>query len=217
MSTLIETLAYRLSNNSRARKFNQFLSLVAPKKDDTIIDVGINATEYSIGDNYLEKFYPYPEMITAVGQDNISIFAKRYPKIRSVSGDGLSLPFHDNEFTIGYSNAVLEHVGSSEQQILFLRELYRVSTRGYLTTPNKTFPIEIHTRIPLLHLLLPQSLFDIFLRFIGKSWATGTYMHLLNEKELRTLLDKASLPHYSLIKNRFLGFTLTFTIIWKKN
>ena len=42
----------------------------------------------------------------------------------------------------------------------FLQELMRVARHGYVTTPNRYFPVETHTRVPLLHILLPKRIFD---------------------------------------------------------
>ncbi len=217
MVSLIEKIAYSISAKSRAKKFSQFLTQVAPQPDETIVDVGVNTTEYSDTDNYLEKFYPHTEKITAVGMGDMSAFQKRYPLVTAVSGDGRTLPFADNTFAISYSNAVIEHVGTTTDQRRFLSELVRVSTRGYFTTPNRHFPIELHTRIPLLHLLLSKKNFDACATFLGKAWATGDYMTLLSEYELRALCKEIGLTEYTLIKNRFLGIPMTFTVIWHKD
>ena len=215
--SIFTKIAHQIAARNRSKKFLFFMDNFRPQRTDTVIDVGANSTEYSAVDNYLEKKYPYPTNITVVTQEQPEKLQTMYPKTTIVQGDGTRLPFENNSFSIGYSNAVLEHVGSREHQQAFLRELYRVSHRGYLTTPNRFFPIEIHTYVPLLHLILSKSHFDAFLRFIGKDWATGDYMHLLTKKDLVKLLNEADIKNYRIISNRFLGFTMTFTIIWYKN
>ncbi len=213
----IEKIASRVSEKSRAKKWAQFLALTTPGPDDSIVDVGINAVEYSESDNYLERHYPHPEKITAVGiEDDLSAFRTRYPKVTAVSADGTKLPFAENSFDIGYSNAVIEHVGNLDRQRAFLAELYRVSTRGYLTMPNRHFPIEIHTRLPLVHLLLPKAGFDWVATKLGKGWAAGDYMSLLTGSELTILADEVGIKNYQLIANRFLGLPMTYTLIWNK-
>lgn len=216
MASIIEKAAYAISAKSRRKKFAQFLALITPQEDETIVDVGVNTTEYSDTDNYLEKFYPHPERITAVGLGDCTAFQKRYPRITTIPGDGRALPFPENAFDIAYSNAVIEHVGDYDDQRRFLSELYRVSRRGYLTTPNRHFPVELHTRLPLLHLLLSKKRFDAFVTKIGKGWAAGDYMTLLSENDVRALFSQAGINDYTLIKNRFLGLPMTFTIVWHK-
>ncbi len=216
MPSLIERIAHHASKKNRKKKFDLFLKLFSPKPEETILDVGVNDEEYSESDNYLEKRYAFPEHITAVSKESLDRFKTRYPNIHAVIADGRALPFRDNEFSISYSNAVIEHVGNREDQLSFLKELVRIGRRGFLTTPNKYFPIEVHTRVPLLHILLPKNIFDAFLRKIGKGWATENYMKLLSLRELRSLLDEAQVPNYHIFKNRILGYTATFTVIWNK-
>ncbi|MBP7811677.1 MAG: class I SAM-dependent methyltransferase [Candidatus Moranbacteria bacterium] len=215
--SLIEKIATIFSSRSRKNKYSQFITECRPTPEDSILDIGVNTREYSPFDNYLEKQYPHKKNITAIGLEEGSSFKSLYPEITYLQADGRELPFKNNQFDLVYSNAVLEHVGTREQQCDFLRELLRVGKRGYITTPNRFFPVEVHTRVPLLHILLPKSLFDAFLSLIGKDWATGNYMNLLSEKELRLLLDAAGISDYSLLRNRFLGLTMTFTVIWKKH
>ncbi|MGQ0444548.1 MAG: class I SAM-dependent methyltransferase [Beijerinckiaceae bacterium] len=213
----IETWPSRVSSKQRGKKFEQFFRLMEPSRDDTVVDVGINDKEYSEADNYLEKHYAYPENITAVARKGLDHFRARYPRVKALIADGRKLPFPDNYFDISYSNAVIEHVGKRVAQLQFLRELYRVAHRGYLTTPNRYFPVEVHSRIPLLHIFLKKNWFDRFLRLIGKGWAAGDYMYLLSYAELEGLLREAEVTNYKIISNRFLGLAMTFTVVWHKD
>jgi hypothetical protein len=211
-----KSLADRISAESRRKKFDQFLTLTAPQPGETILDVGVNVKEYSEADNYLERHYPHPEKITAIGMQDMAPFQARYPKVRAVRGDGRGLPFETDEFDIAYSNAVVEHVGDRQDQKRFLEELLRVAKRGYLTTPNRLFPVEVHTRLPLLHILLPKRAFDAVLRAIGKGWAAGSYMRLLSRRELSDLLNEAGFRNFTIHDNRFAGLAMTFTVVWSK-
>lgn len=212
----MSSLAYTISAQSRARKHAFFLATLKPDPLDTILDVGANALEYSDTDNYLEKHYPYPHQITVLTLDDPTALRALYPETTVIQGDGTRLPFEVSQFAIAYSNAVIEHVGNHEAQLAFLKELVRVSRRGYLTTPNRHFPIEVHTRIPLLHLLLPKAWFDTLLRLIGKGWAADEYMYLLSEKDILTLVRETGLTHFTLTPHRFMGFTMTYTLSWTK-
>lgn len=195
------------------KKLDQLLTILKPIPAGKILEVGVADKEYSPVDNFLIKNYPYHNRITALGIGDLSEFRSNYPDITAVSYDGKSFPFDDYAFDIAHANAVIEHVGPLEAQAVFLKEMARVSGCGMITTPNKYFPIETHTRIPLLH-WLDGPLFDMVSRFIGKGWASGGYMHLLGRKDIEKLAKAAGLKNYRIIKNRFCGFTMTFSLIW---
>jgi ubiquinone/menaquinone biosynthesis C-methylase UbiE len=212
---LVELFAGVVSGRNRAKKYGEFLNLIQPSANSTILDVGVNDMEYSAYDNYIEKHYAFPEKITAISHQPLKYFTARYPQVTTLRGDGLNLPFLDKSFDVALSNAVIEHVGDREQQIQFLREIARVALRGYITTPNRLLPVEVHTRIPLLHLVVSKNIFDKFLVMIGKSWAAGNYMRLLSRRELETILGAAQIVNYHITASRLLGIPLTYTVTWE--
>lgn len=211
---MLRKIADRISSTSRLRKLKQLDALLRPAPHDSILEVGVADIEYSEVDNYLIKKYPYKEQLTALGIDSLHNFMQRYPAVKAVTYDGVFFPFLDRQFDIAHSNAVIEHVGSWDNQKTFLSEMIRVSKRGMLTTPNKFFPIEIHTRLPLIH-LLPKSIFDAILIIIGKKWATGNYMNLLTYSDIKELMNKFDGVSFRIIRNRLLFFTMTFTIVFE--
>ena len=204
-------IANRISKFNRGRKWKVFTRQFQVDSKTTVLDVGFNNIEYSEIDNYLEKVYPYPEKITALGVETSEIFKANYPKVNAVIYDGDHFPFPDQAFDIVWSNAVLEHVGDRNKQIQFLKEIKRVGKGAFITTPNKYFPVEIHTRTILLH-FLPQKIFYKYLRFIGKKWATDDYMNLLSNNMVVALLEEAGIKEYRIKRNRLFFFTLDFVI-----
>ena len=121
--------------------------------------------------NFFEEHYPWPERITALGLHDGDGFRARYPEIRYVQGDACALPFEDGAFDIVFSNAVIEHVGGRERQRQFVSEALRVGRRVFITTPNRRFPIEVHTRLPLVH-WLPDASRTACTRGRARSFAT---------------------------------------------
>jgi hypothetical protein len=88
-----------------------------------------------------------------------------------------------------HSSAVLEHVGSSDNQLRFIRECCRVARRAvFLTTPNRWFPVEVHTVLPLVH-WLPPRLFRASLR--GERYrffALEENLNLVSSADLREMI-----------------------------
>ena len=79
---------------------------------------------------------------------------------------------------------MIEHVGDVDRQRLFVAEALRVGRRVFLTTPNRWFPIEVHTRLPLVH-WLPEGAAGRAYDLAGKGWAREN--HLLGSGDLRGL------------------------------
>jgi hypothetical protein len=149
-------LASRVSLASRERKLRLFLEALGPGPETTVVDVGVTDAPFGAGstDNFFEALYPWPERITAVGHTGLDRFAAAFPQVRIVQADGRELPFADGEFELGFSNAVVEHVaGGRDGQRQFVHELCRVSKRVFVTTPNRWFPLEVHTLLPFVHWL----------------------------------------------------------------
>lgn len=205
------SFANNISGKNRKRKFDYFINNFAITPQSTILDVGYNNTEYSPYDNYLERHYPYQQNITALGLVEPKEFAERYPKVKAIAYDGNIFPFPDKSFDICWSNAVIEHVGQRDKQIFFLQEIKRVSHKAYISTPNRFFPIEVHTRTPFIH-YLPKKYFDMFLRQTGKAWAADDYMYLLGINDIQKYLKSAGIKNYSITRNKLAGFTIDFSI-----
>jgi SAM-dependent methyltransferase len=182
-------LADQVSLRSRRRKLRLFLEELNPTAATSVLDVGADELAFGEGDgcgtlNFFEEHYPWPERITALGLHDGVGFRDRYPGIRYVQGDACALPFADGEFDIVFSNAVIEHVGGVERQQELVSEAIRVGSRVFITTPNRRFPIEVHTRLPLVH-WLPDRLAHPVYRVVGKSFATE--VNLLSKRSFAAL------------------------------
>ena len=68
-------------------------------------------------------------------------------------GNGLSLEYKKGEVDLIFSNSVIEHVGSYENQQIFAGEVRRVSDKYIVQTPSIWFPLEPHSLIPLFQFL----------------------------------------------------------------
>ena len=205
----------RVSSWNRRRKWRLFSELMLTTPESThVLDVGYQNEEYAPTDNFIEKNFPHLENLTALGIEDHDRFSARYPAVNAVRYDGGEFPFPDNTFDVVWSNAVVEHVGDRDTQVNFLREIRRVGSRAFVTTPNRHFPVEVHTRTPLLH-YLPKATFDRYLRATGDAWAAGDYMRLLGASELRSLLGDAGIKkeEFSLYRNRIGPFTLDFVVV----
>ena len=182
-------LADAVSLRSRKRKLRLFLDELQPTPETTVLDVGADELGFGEGGgcrtlNFFEELYPWPERITALGLQDGSVFRARYPNVRYVQGDALALPFEDAAFDVVFSNAVIEHVGGRERQRRFVSEALRVGRSVFLTTPNRLFPVEVHTGLPLVHWLPEPTAARVYAR-LGRD--AGHDLHLLSRRSFASL------------------------------
>ena len=193
--------ATKLSWYARQKMFNSLIALATPNADTTVLDVGVTSDRRE-DCNFFEKLYPYPHQITAVGMEDAAFLEEEYPGLKYVRSDGLTLPFPDKSFDLVVSFAVIEHVGSRTQQKAFVAELCRVGKTCCITTPNRWYPVEFHTAVPLIH-WLPPSWFRALLKLLGQHFfAKEENLNLLSEKEIFKMLpadSEVSTRHFRLL------------------
>ena len=180
--------ASRLSYHVRRKMFQLFMASMRPEPGTSVLDVGVTSDERHRESNYFEQFYPYPQNITCVGTEDGSHLTTRYPGLRYQQVRPMEpLPFGDAQFDVVFSNAVVEHVGSRAAQRAFVGELCRVARAFFITTPNRWFPVEHHTGLPLLH-YLPSSVFRSLIQGTRyRHWASENNLNILTASELAGL------------------------------
>jgi hypothetical protein len=173
----------------RRKKVQVFLGLLEGSRTVRLLDVG-GAT--GMGGEFWPVYRRFSETVIAnldppldcIGSDN---------GIRVLRADGCCLPFPDRFFDWVFSNAVIEHVGGWVRQTQFANEIRRVASQGYfVTTPNKFFPIEQHTLLPMY-------------QFLSKKWQKKALrlspgylrefedINLLSRRQLQTLFPEAQI------------------------
>jgi Methyltransferase domain len=180
-----DSLPVKIAAHQRRKMFARFLADTGAGADDTVLDVGATSERTYEASNYLEAWYPHKDKVTAIGLDDASFLPTLYPGMRFVQADALHLPFADGTFDIVHAAAVIEHVGAFERQCGLLRECCRVARRAvFVTTPNRWFPIEFHTVLPVVH-WLPKAAFRDLMRRTGRGFfAEETNLNLMTAREL---------------------------------
>lgn len=191
----------RLVGHARAQMHRRFMELMSPGAEDTILDFG--ASEFiEENANFLERHYPYPGNITCAGIGDGSEIREHFPEVKYQQLVPMDpLPFEDKQFDIVYSNAVFEHVGGYRNRLFLLKEVSRVAKRMFIALPNRYFPIEHHTAIPLLH--YHPGVFRRVLRGTSRGhWADITNLDFIGfrhfEKELSSVREDVHVEHAGL-------------------
>lgn len=208
------SLTQRIAAQARAKMFEIFVEEVRPQASDKVLDVGVTSDQTYDASNYFEMLYPWKEQVTAAGIDDAHFLEERYPGMRYVNANILDLPFADDSFDILHSAAVWEHVGSRTNQSRMLAECLRVARRSvFLTTPNRWFPIEVHTQVPLLHWLPPVIHRSLF-RAIGLGFfAKEENLNLLSVADIRRFTETHADWQFRFRAYRLLGWQSNILMI----
>lgn len=185
------SVAEWLMLRARMQIYADFNNITQPEACKTILDVGVSDVIQG-GDNIIERLHPHHSQITAVGLGEGGKFRESFPVIKYQQiAAGSQLPFSDGEFSISAANAVLEHVGSEENQKYFVFELMRVANQVFISIPNRYFPVEHHTAIPIAgyHDFAFKLACGVFEK---KYWADQKNLILMSSARLKKILPQPS-------------------------
>lgn len=213
-----DALSIRVATQVRTRMFRAFMQEFSPTQLDTVLDVGVTSDQAYTSSNYFEALYPHKAQVTAAGLDEAGFLEELYPGMRFVHADALDLPFADGSFDLVHASAVLEHVGSVENQARMVAECLRVARRGVcLTTPNRWFPIEFHTQIPLIH-WLPKAWYRAIFRRAGYAFfADESKLNLLTRAELDRIVRRCRNVRHRFQPVRLLGWPSNIVLMAHKS
>ncbi|WP_111669066.1 methyltransferase domain-containing protein [Algoriphagus litoralis] len=194
----------------RTKKFEKlFFKNFNPEKPISILDVG--------GTDYFWKTSQIPNIpgveITLL---NLHLEKTTHPNIISMIGDATDMrDFEDQQFDLVFSNSVIEHLYTIENQQKMAREIQRVGRKYFIQTPNKYFPIEAHYAIPFAQ-YMPKSLLLFLLTKTKLSrfqrWETSAAQQYLDEIRLLNQTEMAQLfPKSKLLKEKVMGMTKSLT------
>lgn len=201
-----------LANRLRGRRFALFASMIDKlPKPIRIIDIGGTLS--------------YWQQRGWVGKSGVQIIVVNLDAKEDVcdnvtvkSGNALDLSeYGDRVFDVAYSNSVIEHLFSLENQGRMAAEVQRIAKAFWIQTPNYWFPIEPHFHVPGWQ-WLPRSVRVALLMRYRCGWrgpvsdrklaeALVDEVRLMNSIELKSLF-----PNAVVWREKFFGMTKSLVI-----
>jgi len=212
-----DSFAVRVATAMRRQMYKVFAATFEATESSSVLDVGVTSDRSFSSSNYFEALHPHKARIVAAGIDDASFLEAQYEGLRVIRADGRALPFRDGSFDFVHSSAVIEHVGSVADQRQFVQELIRVARVGvFITTPNRWYPIEFHTLIPLLH-WLPKRVFRTLLRISGdRFFSDEANLNLLTRRELKGMVSNNEAAQAEIKVVRLLGLPSNLMLCVRK-
>ncbi len=206
----IQSIYARISPHFRRRRMAQFLEGMHPSASSPVLDLGGYPWVWA------EAGVDFPVVMVNI---DVPPGVEQYaPQFTLRRGDATRLPFSDNSFEIVYSNSVIEHLGTWEQQQAFAREARRVGRRLWIQTPARWFPIEPHLIAPLVHYFSKGIQRHLLRWFTVWGWLTRptrqqveaflAEVRLLTFREMQTLF-----PDCQILRERLFGLTKSYIAV----
>ncbi|MEO6807231.1 MAG: class I SAM-dependent methyltransferase [Edaphobacter sp.] len=200
-------LSGRVWGHFRKRRMRKFYALIDPKPSAQLLDIG-GTHQTWVAESGGAGDFP----VTLINIRKYS--AVESERFTMVQGDATGLPFTDKAFDIAFSNSVIEHVGSWEQQQAFAREARRVAHRLWIQTPARSFPIEAHLLAPYIQ-YLPRKIQHSLARWTPRGLMTPDVVHeIIDEVRLLTYKDVRQLfPDCQILRERVFGLTKSYIAV----
>jgi hypothetical protein len=201
------------ANRMRSRRFQLFEAAIAScPRPVHILDVG--------GTN------EYWERRGWAGRDDIQIVTlnikadeQLHDNIQSLAGDATDLStFGDRSFDVVFSNSVIEHLFTIQNQARMAAEIQRVAKAFWVQTPNFWFPMEPHFHVPGWQWMPVGMRVAILQRrqcgWRGPAANSAEAREFVREVRLLTKGElKQMFPGATLLAERFAGLVKSWTVI----
>jgi hypothetical protein len=207
----------KIANNARNKFFNILKKKTQYSKKKTIIDIGTTPSLDDVQNIILSRIKDNKN-VTCLSNLDCKILLKKYPNIKKIIvGDGRNNNLPKNSFDIVHSNATIEHVGSYKDQLSFIKECIRISKKYvFIQTPNRFYPLDFHTMLPLIH-WLPKNIHRKILKFVGLNYySLEKNLNLLTAKDLESFCNKLGIKNYKIIKHKLFLMTSNLILFIKK-
>ena len=142
--------------------------------------------DYGCGSGHIARYFARRNDVTAADITDQRDAGQRHG-MRFVLIESGRLPFEDVSFDIVLLNHVIAYVPNQESLMLEVRRILRDGGVCYFALPNRNFPLEAHSKIPLIHYLPWPVFFAVFRRVMRSDQP----VYLLSYRDMVRLIHAA--------------------------
>jgi hypothetical protein len=160
------------------------------------LDIGTTSDDKNASSNIIIKNIKNIDKFKCISDQmvNSDFFNKKLKK--SITEEFSENELYEFSSDLVISNATIEHVGGELKQKKMIENIIKLTKKIFIiTTPNRFYPIELHTKIPLIH-WFPKSTYRKILKFLGLSfYANEENLNLLSADELKKMLNNQKITY----------------------
>ncbi len=163
----------------------------------SVLDIGTTSdNEFKSSNLIIKSLKNLVEFKSISNQEiNSEIFNKTLNK--SITSNFTEKEIQQFSSDLVISSATIEHVGCYENQKKMLDNIIKLTNKIFIvTTPNKFYPVEFHSKIPFFH-WLPNKVFGKILSLIGnKQLSSIDNLNLLSKGKIIKILNELNFKNY---------------------
>jgi SAM-dependent methyltransferase len=211
----LRTAFARFSAHAQRKRAAILRSRISLHPSSKIIDLGGN------DGGQIARLFPEWKNVTICDLSEAALVKARARGFDTIQADATGgVPVPDNHFDFCFCSSVIEHVTGPKaemrsmtdghafkqeaiaNQLAFAAEIRRIAKSYFVQTPHPLFPIESHTWLPGVILLLPRARLLALVRFTNRFWPkkAAPDWHLLTAKDMARMF-----PDAEIVIERFCG------------
>ena len=207
----------KIINNKRIEMVNQIKTKINVRQIKDLLDIGTTQDLSADSSNIFCKMLNNIKIHKSISNQKIKNKRFKFCIKKSITSKFSKKTINTFKSDLVISSATIEHVGSLKNQISKVKNMISLSKKYVvISTPNRFYPIELHTKLPLLH-WLPKIFYRKILLFFNMNYfADEKNMNLLSKSDLKKILNIFSNKiDYKIYNIYFLGFVSNFLVICK--
>ena len=186
---------------------------------ESFLDIGTTEENELESSNYFVKNYEKIKIKNSISDQEIkNVNFNKFLK-KSITSDFSKTEIENYKSDLVISSATIEHVGRYENQMKMLENIINLTKKYFfITTPNRFFPIDFHTKLPIIH-MLPKKIHRKILRLINlDEYAEEENLNLLDENTVNKLINTQQNASFKIriFKVKLFGLTSNLLIFGEK-
>ena len=209
----------KIIEKKRLEIFNIITKKISDNSIQSILDIGTTEENKLKSSNFFVKKFEHIKIKKSITNQDINNGNFSNILKKSITQNFTQNEIEEFKSDLVISSATIEHVGNRDSQIKMIENIISLSNKFFfITTPNRSFPIDFHTKIPLIH-MLPKNYHRKILKILSlKEYALEENLNLLNIKEINKIIEHLDYKGFDIeiFNIKLLGIVSNLIIMGKK-
>ena len=205
--------------DKRLEMFNIIKNKINNNPIKSFLDIGTTEEKKLKSSNFFVKKFEHVQIKKSITDQNIIKNGFSNILKKSITSNFSISQIDEFKSDLVISSATIEHVGNYQSQLKMIKNIIALSNKFFfITTPNRNFPFDFHTKIPFIH-MLPKNLHRKILNLLFlKEYAKEENLNLLDIKDINKMIEHIDYKGFDIeiFNIKLLGIASNLIIMGKK-